>query len=109
MADKVKVKAKNRKTLRFSLYMYVSNNYLSSVLKISYLPLSAATIKYPFISGCCSQQAMAESAPQTIKAVAKASARIQFSAITVAESKECCTGYPVRGSMVWAYFTPSLQ
>ena len=36
----------------------------------------------------------------TIQAVAKASARIQVELTTVALSTECCTGQPVRGSMV---------
>ena len=39
---------------------------------------------------------------------AYASATAQLSASTVAESKLCCTGNPVLGSMVWAYLRPPL-
>ena len=58
--------------------------------------------------GCDFVNASASSNPITIKAVANASAVMQSSATTVAERMLCCTGYPVRGSMVWAYFLPSL-
>ena len=47
--------------------------------------------------------------PNTMQAVAQASANIAVGAITVALNTSFCTGHPSRGSMVWAYFFPSLM
>ena len=50
---------------------------------------------------------IASSRPMTMQYVAKASVSAASPPTTVAQSNECDTGYPVRGSIVWAYFFPS--
>ena len=67
-------------------------------------PESSEYMKYAMISVLFFNISFAFSTPITINAVAYASAVAQSLASTVAESRLCCTGLPVLGSIVWAYF-----
>ena len=70
-------------------------------------PESSEYMKYAMISVFFFNISLAFSTPITINAVAYASAVAQSLASTVAESRLCCTGLPVLGSIVWAYFSHS--